>query len=133
MRFRHILRYLNLTYKRSHQQKVNRRRQKLRNLRSSNNNAQLYLRMSVLAQAINVTINVNDGTRMKVAESSMSQWIPVKPNGQWHSYLRGGEKSRHRPPFWHGWNRHSFSFTHSRPDIMKPAGQLCVCKSNVCQ
>jgi len=46
--------------------------------------------MSVLAQAINVIINVNDGTRINEAESSNSQCIPVNPNGQLHSYRRGG-------------------------------------------
>lgn len=55
--------------------------------------------MSVLAQAINVIMKVNDGTRIKEADNSMSQCCPVNPNGQRHSYLRGGWWSRHRPPF----------------------------------
>lgn len=46
--------------------------------------------MSVLAQAIKVIINLNDGTRIKEAESSSSQCNPVNPNGQWHSYFLGG-------------------------------------------
>lgn len=97
----------------------------------------MYLRISVLAQAINVTIKVNDGTRINEADSSTSQCCPVKPNGQIHSYLRGGWWSRQRPPFWHGWNRHSLSLMHSRPDALKPTGQLCTSRvreqSNVCQ
>lgn len=46
--------------------------------------------MSVLAQAINVIINVNDGTRINEADNSNSQCIPVNPNGHEHSYRRGG-------------------------------------------
>lgn len=46
--------------------------------------------MRVLAQAINVIMKVNDGTRIKEADNSMSQCCPVNPNGQRHSYLRGG-------------------------------------------
>lgn len=51
---------------------------------------QLYLQMSVLAQAINVIIKVNDGTRIKEADNSSSQCNPENPSGQRHSYLRGG-------------------------------------------
>lgn len=50
----------------------------------------VYLQMSVLAQAINVIMKVNDGTRMKEADNSSSQCCPVKPNEQMHSNLRGG-------------------------------------------
>lgn len=46
--------------------------------------------MRALAQAINVIIKVNDGTRIKEAESSSSQCIPVNPNGQWHTNFVGG-------------------------------------------
>jgi hypothetical protein len=51
---------------------------------------EVYLRMRVLAQAINVIMKVKDGTRTKEADSSSSQCSPVNPNGQRHSYLRGG-------------------------------------------
>lgn len=84
----------------------------------------VYLQMRVLAQAINVTIKVNDGTRIKEAESSSSQCCPVKPKAQRHSYFRGGWWSRQRPPFWHGWNRHSFSFTQPWLPALSPGGHL---------
>ena len=84
----------------------------------------VYLQMSVLAQAINVIMKVNDGTRMKEADNSSSQCCPVKPNEQMHSNLRGGSWSRHFPLFWQGWKWHSFSLTHSRPDDFKPVGHL---------
>jgi hypothetical protein len=50
----------------------------------------IYLQMSVLAQAINVIMKVNDGTRMNDADNSSSQCWPVKPNGHMQSNLRGG-------------------------------------------
>lgn len=80
--------------------------------------------MSVLAQIINVTIKLNDGTRINEADSSSSQCMPVNPKGHRHSYFWGGGWSRHRPPLRHGWKRHSFSFVQPRSDRFKPAGQL---------
>lgn len=80
--------------------------------------------MSVLAQIIIAIMKSLDGVSTPDANSSNSQFIPVYPNGQSHSYFRGGCKSVQIPPFWHGRHKHSFSLTHWVPDILKPAGQL---------
>lgn len=91
------------------------------------NQIPIYLHMSVLAQIIIAIMKSCDGVSTPDANNSNSQFMPVYPNGQSHSYFCGGFKSVQTPPFWHGCHRHSFSLMHCVPDILKPAGQLKFC------
>lgn len=65
-----------------------------------------------------------DGVIIPDASNSSSQFCPVNPIGQIHSYRIGIFMSTHFPPCLQGLHSHSSSLTQVVPKLFRPAGHL---------